>query len=102
VEKNFSMWPRDCFCSTLVKDVAAFCPCLKSHPEAKVKRLRLITLTTKVSEAPITVLVLCLSLKKSILNKHSKLRMEKYRIYGLSIKGTAGSEMELNPVFKDI
>jgi hypothetical protein len=39
---------------------------------------------------------------KSILNKHSKLRKEKYKIYGLSIKGVLGNEMELNPVFKEI
>jgi hypothetical protein len=26
VEKNFSMWPRDCFCGTLVKNEAAFLP----------------------------------------------------------------------------
>ncbi|KRY66817.1 hypothetical protein T11_13570 [Trichinella zimbabwensis] len=29
------MWPRDCFCGILVKNVATFCPCLKSLPEAK-------------------------------------------------------------------
>ena len=34
----------------LVKNVAAFCPCLKSLPEAKVKRFRLIALTKEVSE----------------------------------------------------
>jgi hypothetical protein len=28
VEKDVSMWPRDCFCSILVKNMAAFCPCL--------------------------------------------------------------------------
>ena len=33
------------------------------------------------------------------LNKHSKLRKAKYKIYGLSIKGIPGSEMEQNPVF---
>ena len=27
--KIFSMWPRDCFCSILVKNMAAFCPCPK-------------------------------------------------------------------------
>ena len=37
VKKNFSMWPRDYFCSILVSDVAAFCLCLKSLPEAKVE-----------------------------------------------------------------
>jgi hypothetical protein len=39
---------------------------------------------------------------RSILNKHSKLRKEKYKTYGLSIKGVQESEMELNPVFKEI
>ena len=38
VEKNFSVWPRDCFCGILVKKVAAFCHCSKSLPEAKLKR----------------------------------------------------------------
>ena len=45
VEKIFSIWPVDCFCGILVKNVATFCPCLKSLPESKVKILRLITLT---------------------------------------------------------
>ena len=52
--ENFNMWPRDCFCGILVKNVATFCPCLKSLPEAKVKRLRLIALTKEVSETPTT------------------------------------------------
>jgi hypothetical protein len=51
--ENFNMWPRDCFCGSLVKTRATFCPCLKSLPEAKVKRLRLIALTKEVSEMPI-------------------------------------------------
>ena len=53
VEKNFSMWPRKCFCSILVKNLDVFYPCLKSLPEAKVKRLRLTALTKEVSEMPI-------------------------------------------------
>jgi hypothetical protein len=68
--ENFSMWPRDCFCGILVKNEATFCPCLKSLPEAKVKRLRLIALTKEVSEMPIIDLVLWLSLMKSIF-KHT-------------------------------
>jgi hypothetical protein len=36
------------------------------------------------------------------LNKCSKLRKEKYKVYGSSIKGAPGSEMKLNPVFKEI
>ena len=79
VEKNFSMWPRECFCGILVKNIAAFCPCLKSLPEAKVKRLRLIALTKEASEKPIIDFVFWLSLMKSILNKCSQLIMEKYK-----------------------
>jgi hypothetical protein len=36
------------------------------------------------------------------LNKCCKLRKENYKIYGSKIKGTPESEMELNPVLKDI
>jgi hypothetical protein len=49
-EKNFSMWYKDCFCGILVKNVVTFCPCLKSLPEAKVKRLGLIELTALTKE----------------------------------------------------
>jgi hypothetical protein len=70
--------------------VVVFCPCLKSLPEAKAKTLKLTTMTKEVSEMPIIDFVLWLSLVKSNLNKHSKVRKE------------TRSEMELNPVFKDI
>jgi hypothetical protein len=59
-------------------------------------------LTKEVSKELSRDFVLWLSLMKRILNKCSKLRKEKYKIYGLSIKGAPGSEMELNPVLKDI
>ena len=98
-EKNFRMWHKDWFCGILVKNVATFCLCLKSLPEAKVKRLGLIALTKEVSKKPSRDFVLWLSLMKRSLNKHSKLRKAKYKIYSLSIKGIPGSEMELNPVF---
>jgi hypothetical protein len=81
--KNFNMGPRDCFVVFLVMNLATFCHCLKSLPEAKVKRFRLIALTREVSETPIINFVLWSSLMKNILNKHSKLRKEKYKIYGL-------------------
>ena len=41
-------------------------------------------------------------LMKNIFNKRSKLRKGKYKIYGSTIKGVPGGEMELNPVLKDI
>ena len=82
-----------------MKNVATFCPCLKSLPEAKVKRLRLIALSKEFSKKPNRDFVLWLSLMKRSLNKHSKLRKETYKIYGSSIKGVPGSEMEQNPVF---
>jgi hypothetical protein len=62
--ENFNMWPRGSYC-ILVKNVTTFCPCLKSLPEAKMKRLRLIALTKEVSEMPIIDFVLWLSLMKS-------------------------------------
>ena len=37
---------------TLVKNVAAFCPCAKNLFEAKVKRFILTTLTKEVSKIP--------------------------------------------------
>ena len=101
--ENFSMWPTDCFCSILVKNMAAFCPCPKSLPGFKMKRFRLIALKKEVSKQPgvnSVVWLLKLTLVKNILMKRSKLRKERYKIYGLSIKGTPGSEIELNSVFK--
>ena len=47
-EKNFNMWLRECSYDTLVKNVTAFCPCLKSLSEAKIKRFILIALTKEV------------------------------------------------------
>ena len=78
------MWHRDCFCDILVKNVAAFCPCLKSLPEAKVKNFILIALTKEVSKKPSRDFVLWLSLIKSSLNKCSKMKKEEYKIWGLS------------------
>ena len=72
---------------------------MKNLPEAKVKRLRLIALTKEVSEVPIRDVVLWLNLMQSVLDKYNKLRKEKYKIYGSSIKGAPGSKMELNPIF---
>jgi hypothetical protein len=98
-EKNFRMWHEDCFCVILMKNVATFCSCLKSLPEAKVKRLRLIVLTKDVSKNLSRDFVFWLSLMKSSLKKHNKLRKEKYQIYALSLNGVPGSEIEQNPVF---
>ena len=39
---------------------------------------------------------------KSILNKHSRLRKENYKMYGSSNKGAPGNDMEQDPVFKEI
>ena len=51
-DKNLSVLPKDHSCDILVKNVTVFCPCLKSLPEAKVKRFRLIALTKEVSKKP--------------------------------------------------
>jgi hypothetical protein len=44
------MLPGDHSYDILVKNVAAFCPYLKSLSETKVKRFRLIALTKEVSK----------------------------------------------------
>ena len=87
------MWLRDCFCDVLVKNMGAFCHCLGRLNKAKVKRFILIASTNEDSKKPNRHFVFWLSLMKSILNKHSKLRKEKYKIYSLSVKGTPRSKM---------
>ena len=84
-EENFSMLPRDSSSDILVKNVAAFCPCPKSLPEAKVKRFRLIALTKKVSKRSgidSAVRLLKFTLRKRLLMTRSELPKEKYKLYG--------------------
>jgi hypothetical protein len=81
--------------------VAALCACLKGFPEAKIKRFILITLTKEIFKKSSRNFVLCLNPMKSIFKKHSELRYEKHNIYGSSMKGTPGCDIELNLVFKN-
>jgi hypothetical protein len=53
-------------------------------------------LTEDISKQPSRNFVLWLSLNKCILNRHSKFRKEKCKIYGSSINREPGREMELN------
>jgi hypothetical protein len=74
VEKNFSTWLRDCFCGVLAKNMVPFCPCLKSLPEAKLKRFILIALDKgNLKKKPTGDFVLWINLMKNILIKHNKL-----------------------------
>jgi hypothetical protein len=82
----------------LVKNVPAFRPCLESLTEAKIKRFILIELTKEVSKKPSIDFVLWFALMKSVLIKHSKLRKEKYKIYGSKSEEAPGRGMDLNPV----
>jgi hypothetical protein len=70
-----------------VKNAAAFCPCLKSLPQCKVKRFILIALTKEVSRKPSRDFILWLSLVKSVLNKYSKLRKENVKYMVQVLKG---------------
>jgi hypothetical protein len=67
-----------------VKNVADSCPCLKSLPEAKVKKFILIALTKEVSKKKKTSrdFVLLFSLIKSSLITCSKLGKKKYKMHG--------------------
>ena len=49
-EKNFSMWPRDCSCEILTKNMAAFCSFQKSLPESNVISFGLIPLAEEISK----------------------------------------------------
>jgi hypothetical protein len=82
------MWQRDRFYDTVVKNVAASCPCLKSLPEAKVKRFRSVVLKKDILKQPGINSVLWL-LKFTSYEEHfnEKLRKKKYKMYGSSIKG---------------
>jgi hypothetical protein len=53
--------------------MAAFCPCLESLPEAKMKRLKLIAVTMEVSEMLIIDFVFWLRLIKNILKSIASL-----------------------------
>ena len=50
--KNFSMLPRNHSCDILVKELAAFCSCPKTLPDAKVKSFGLILLAEEISKQP--------------------------------------------------
>ena len=51
-EENFSVLARDCSCGILVNNVAAFHPCPKSLPAAKLKNFGLIPLAEEISKQP--------------------------------------------------
>ena len=46
------MWPRESSCCILAKNVATFCPCLKTLSEAKMKKFGLILLADEISKQP--------------------------------------------------
>ena len=48
-DKNISKWPRDHSCNILTMNVAAFCPCPKHLPEAKLRKFELMSLAEKIS-----------------------------------------------------
>lgn len=83
----------------VVKNVGAFCPCPKSLPEAKIKILTALIRSQKKSSIDF---VLQITLAKNIFIRQSKLRKEKYKMYGSENRGALGSGMKLNPMFKDI
>jgi hypothetical protein len=93
-EKDFTMLPGDHSYDVLVKNMVSFCPLLESLSKAKVKRFRLVALRN-VSKKPSIDSALWFTLIKSAFIKCSKLRKEKYKMYGSDIKGAPGSRMEV-------
>ena len=87
-----------------MKNVAAFYCCLKSLPEAKVKRFPINCFDKGSFETlwyKFCFVVTEVHSLKSILMKMSKLKKEKYKLYSSKNKGAPGSKIELNPTFKD-
>jgi len=100
VEKSLGVCHRDCFCCNLIKNGTGVCPCLKSLPEAKVKRFILITLTQKL---PAETLFSVLVSWKTFWSTIASIKRKKYKMYGSSNnKGEPGNEMKLNAVNKKI
>jgi len=84
--------------------MVAFCPCLKSLPEAKLKNFELIALAEEISkQASIdSVLWLVVFTPLQIYNEKNKLSKEKQKMYSSRREGVPGSGMKLNPMFKEI
>lgn len=87
---------RDHSYDILVKN-AAYCPCMKSLPETKVRRFIFIALAEEVSKKPSRDFALWFILMKSILIKSNMLRKGKYKMYGSKSKGGPENGMKLNP-----
>lgn len=50
--QEVNMWLRDSSYDILAKNLTAFCPCLKSLPEAKVKDFRVFVLANEIPKQP--------------------------------------------------
>ena len=98
--KNVNVWLRDSSWAILVKDLNAFCLCLKSLPEAKVRKFRLLVLANKISKQP-SIDRLCPVVLKNILMECSKISKEKYKIYDSRVKWAPECGVELKSVFKE-
>ena len=59
-EENINMCPRGHSCGILVKNMAAFCPCLKSLSELQVKRFGLVPLAEEIFKQSSVVSILWL------------------------------------------
>jgi hypothetical protein len=68
-------------------NVVAFCPCLKSLPETKVKRFRLIALAKESSRQPNINFVLWFILMKRTFCKWSKLCKKNIQCMVQGLKG---------------
>jgi hypothetical protein len=79
------VWLRDSSCAILAKDLTAFYLCLKSLPEARVKKFRLLVLANKISKQP-SIDRLCPVVLKNILMECSNISKENYKMYDSRVK----------------
>ena len=79
---------------TFSKNVDALCPCLKSLPEAEVKRFRLIALAKEISKELRMYAVIRFTLMMSVFMQHNKLsKKKKKKTYEPRIKGASGRKI---------
>jgi hypothetical protein len=100
-EKNFNMWLRVCSVIFWWRLWLLFALVWRVYLRLKKRNLYSLYWQRKSQKSP-TKTVLWLSLMKSILNKCSKLRKEKHKMYSWNNKRTWESEMELKPMSKEI
>ena len=86
----------------MAKNVAAFCPCPKTLPEAKLKSFGLMALAEEISRQSIHSVSWLLMATLIQIVKRNKLSKKKHKMYSLKEKEAPGNILELSLGFKEV